>query len=898
MKYEELPSKVVFTRKMGGKHKVRACICGNFEDEVATMTYAGGCDASQIRGLLRHAALQQWAVYGTDIKCAFLNAERKDKTKIIAMTIPYIYIKLGIATHQDVWLVDSAMYGLVTSPRDWSDHRDSVIPTMVWHREEGATKWKGSFHRAKDQHLWHLREQCLETGEVKNRGLMAIYVDDVLLAADDGVAVCALKAIASVWECADAEKATLAEAITFCGFEIQQNEKEHGGGYRLHQHSYETELVKKWNITEKAHHIDFKLPTPEEESELQRSEDLELVRQAQACTGALLWLATRTRPELSVGVAAMSRLCLKAPELTVSMGRKMMAYLRRPTMGMIYAENPGPKHGARDQLAKPRCERTVEACSDISYASTKGYRSVQGQVYFYAGAPIMWSTSRQPFPTQSTAESELVSLCEALVGGRATVSLVAALRDEPEERLVKRLWGDNAAAISLATSEGQGSWRTRHLRIRAAILRSALREEEWQLAHLMGRELVADSFTKIVNGLAFERALQDLCIKFYDNKGDSDSGGCVRQDQKNAKIAMLVGASLLSGASASNMDEDGDELSWFWTIGLILMCVGAVYISNKLVRSGMWLYNRLQGASGGCVGERAEELQQAPQVRALRLDSSDDDEQQLARIRANQERATYVPAADMDELRDMVTRSRRIEEDPHNKMHGRVPEDWHQDDSSQMPRRRKKKERNKKQLDSEEEEAMLEHARRNMLRAVPIRNVPDGSSSRPRVTRSGLHNEAFSSTSGANQSGYGEPSRSSNEARAMRFQSYSQSGSCVAAAGMISQPSSSQSGSCVAAAGMISQPSSSQSGSCVAAAGMISQPSSSQSGSCAAAAGMISHPSSTQSGSGNAAADRSRTGGSTNEWNDFQHAYQGRHWGSEKLRAEYWKFKATGKQPP
>ena len=123
-----------------------------------------------------------------------------------------------------------------------------------------------------------------------------------------------------------------------------------------------------------------------------------------------------------------------------------------------------------------------------------------------------------------------------------------------------------------------------------------------------------------------------------------------------------------------------------------------------------------------------------------------------------------------------------------------------------MPRRRKKKERNKKQLDSEEEEAMIEQTRRNMLRVVPIRNVPDGSSSRPRVTRSSLHNEASSSTSGANQSGYGEPSRSLNEARATRFQSSTQSGSC-AAAGMISQPSSSQSGSC-AAAGMISQPSS------------------------------------------------------------------------------------------
>ena len=104
----------------------------------------------------------------------------------------------------------------------------------------------------------------------------------------------------------------------------------------------------------------------------------------------------------------------------------------------------------------------------MPHAFTKGYRSVQGQVYFYAGAPVMWTTNRQPFPTQSTAESELVSLCEALVGGRATAALIAALRDEPVERLTKRLWGDNAASISLATGEGQGSWRwrTRHLRIR------------------------------------------------------------------------------------------------------------------------------------------------------------------------------------------------------------------------------------------------------------------------------------------------------------------------------------------------------------------------------------------------------------------------------------------------
>ena len=459
---------MVFTRKVGGRRKARACICGNYEGEVATATNAGGRDASQIRCVVRHAALAKWSIYGTDIKCAFLNAERADRTKLMTMTIPYAYVKLGVASHQDVWIVGAAMYGLTSSPRDWSDHRDPVIPTLVWQRDEGNVKWKGSFVKAADQHLWHLREVCLETREVHNRGVMTIYVDDVLLAASDEVAACALRSIAAPWDYADAVRATQQETVSFCGFEIQQNGLEHGGGFRLHQRSYEEELINKWEVGRMAGQLDFKLPSPEEEAEFSRYDDLDLVRRAQACTGALLWLATRTRPELSVGEAAMSRLCTKAPELAVSVGLKMMAYLKRPTWGIIYADNPGPVHGARHQLNKPRCVRTVEAYSDISYAFTKGYRSVQGQVYFYAGAPVMWTTNRQPFPTQSTAESELVSLCEALVGGRATAALIAALRDDPVERLTKRLWGDNAASISLATGEGQGSWRwrTRHLRIR------------------------------------------------------------------------------------------------------------------------------------------------------------------------------------------------------------------------------------------------------------------------------------------------------------------------------------------------------------------------------------------------------------------------------------------------
>ena len=81
----------------------------------------------------------------------------------------------------------------------------------------------------------------------------------------------------------------------------------------------------------------------------------------------------------------------------------------------------------------------------------------------------------------------------------------------------------------------------------------------------------------------------------------------MRHDQMNAKIAMLLGATLLSGAAATSDEEGDDQLSWLWVVGLILMCVGAVYVSDKMVRSGMWLYRRLIGASGSQVDVMSEQ---------------------------------------------------------------------------------------------------------------------------------------------------------------------------------------------------------------------------------------------------------------------------------------------------
>ena len=72
-----------------------------------------------------------------------------------------------------------------------------------------------------------------------------------------------------------------------------------------------------------------------------------------------------------------------------------------------------------------------------------------------------------------------------------------------------------------------------------------------------------------------------------------------------------------------------------------------------------------------------------------------------------------------------------------------------------------------------------------------------------------------------------------------------------------------------------------------------------QSGAASAAAGSISMSSRTRSGTSSAAAAEHERGNSVshqNPWNEFQKSYSGRGWASDRMRAEYWHYRATGKK--
>ena len=380
------------------------------------------------------------------------------------------------------------------------------------------------------------------------------------------------------------------------------------------------------------------------------------------------------------------------------------------------------------------------------------------------------------------------------------------------------------------------------------------------------------------------------------------------------------------------------------------MSVGAVYVSSMIARSGIWIYKRLFGSSGGQFGEQGQRGDRLPCLRMLQHSS---DEEERGVESEHRHGGSYAAVADMNELRQMVEQSRAIQCDPHNKMHGRSVRDWQDEDSDgsrpnvklhtsdQLPRRRKKKGPSKRGQQRDEMNEEDDHrAWQSLLETTgnlhapsssTMRRPQSGSSSSEKGASKGMSSRSGSgATMQADLAPISMSSRSGSGATMqadlapMSMSSRSGSGAMMQAdLAPMSMSSRSGSGATMQAdlapmnmtsrsgystmqrgdGGSTSCPMTSQSGSSKAAgAGSTSKNLTSQSGfstAAGAAAAMSAPLSFNASGSGDhaAAAERVRSVSQGNSWNEFQHEFRGRGWGTEKMRDEYWRFQASGKKP-
>ena len=335
---------------------------------------------------------------------------------------------------------------------------------------------------ATDDSLWFLKGSAQSIEAV-----VIVYVDDIALFGPREVLMALVGEVKAVWTISGPNWADPGSPLTFCGMELSRMSY----GWRVTQERYIRELLIRYSVVGVASCPMSKFEEPPLEPLTS-----EAVREAQGITGALNWAVTRSRPDLMFCTSKMGQWATKAPLQVKQWGLQALRYASSTMeLGLEFRRDVGPSFGSKGQLAVPREPRYLELYSDASHAPNGG-RSTQATVAVWRGALILWETSRQPFVTLSSAEAELVSMIHSI---QVSDSVCPIIEELLEDDVTTSLLGENAAA-SASFNPGAGSWRNRHLRMRARAGRERIQAGTLTTTYVPGELQVADVGTKPLAG--------------------------------------------------------------------------------------------------------------------------------------------------------------------------------------------------------------------------------------------------------------------------------------------------------------------------------------------------------------------------------------------------------------
>ena len=590
--FELIPSKLIFSLKApDARRKCRSVCCGNFTSGTSSREdkYSGGIDSVTMRCLLRFAGIMRFDVGVIDVKQAFLLAPLLSNGIPVVVKTPTIFRKHGICNER-FWIVRHALYGLVQAPRSWSVHRDSVLSDMRIPLSDGQVA--SVVQLDSDPNVWAVRS------EKGVQAWIAIYVDDLMVVGETPAVECVLDALMKEWKCTPPQKLHDGP-VAFNGYELALT----SAGILVHQGRYTRELLTRYP-GEDRHHTPGEGAWPDTlDGENEHPDYLKRVRVAQQIAGELLWMSTHTRPDISYHVSLVGSLTALAPTLAYEKGLRVIAYLReKPDLGLLYGP-PGEDPDSGESKAGSIC-----ACSDASYAPASS-KSHGAYITSWAGSIVNWSSRRQSYITLSTAEAELGSLCDSGQAVQSILPLVQELLTATRHGRIPvsvDLRADSTAAIALTALPG-GTWRTRHLRIKANWLRDRLRAG-WVIGHMAGEHLAADALTKSLPRERFWYLIGLLGLQHAQAQLDApnETSRPSPEAVRRALIAVLCLASVVPNAAqgcggAKAGHKKGEEKVWmFW--GLIVLVVVLAWEGAKLGIGrlrGCWCRIRRKGADSG-----------------------------------------------------------------------------------------------------------------------------------------------------------------------------------------------------------------------------------------------------------------------------------------------------------
>ena len=164
--------------------------------------------------------------------------------------------------------------------------------------------------------------------------------------------------------------------MAFVGLQVKRLAE--GRGLFVHQAPYITSILKKNGLESgnpsKTSGECGEVDSKEVQQEIEKVEaDPKLIREAQRMTGELIWLVTRTRPDIAYTVHRAATFTLREPQKCIDICKRLLRYLKGTNDTGIWYKSKAAVNKDRKDIVLTEFSDGVVSFTDMSFSPYGGH---------------------------------------------------------------------------------------------------------------------------------------------------------------------------------------------------------------------------------------------------------------------------------------------------------------------------------------------------------------------------------------------------------------------------------------------------------------------------------------------------------------------------------------------
>ena len=201
----------------------------------------------------------------------------------------------------------------------------------------------------------------------------------------------------------------------------------------------------------------------------------------------LLYLAKRARPDILTAISFLTTRVMNPTQQDWNKLLRIVKYLKGTIDLTLHLS-------ASKDL-------TINSFIDASFATHPDMKSHTGEMITLGGGAILCKSSKQKLVSRSSTEAELIALNDGLSDALWVKSFLEG-QGYKTNIVINQ---DNKSTIALAEKGESTTTRTRHINIRYFFIKEKIDNKEVKLVHMKTEDMLADFFSKPLQGSLFER---------------------------------------------------------------------------------------------------------------------------------------------------------------------------------------------------------------------------------------------------------------------------------------------------------------------------------------------------------------------------------------------------------